>query len=1109
MEGDASSSTPPAMGDDKALRVWPASPVFGRVIERIRALDKWAADLPVRKLLDLAACLAAPRDELASIEQAASMAAADLAPRLLQVMDAADRLHDLLDELQYGSLRSQVANDPEEVRPRPLLIPSLFLGRSKHSKSLGGGGGGGGSKADHSCLLHNLHGAVADSVRLVKQLLGEGTRAKNPPAPRALPLGPRRRVAATLTLQHPVLGRDEEQDKIVRSLIQSSPCHRLSVIPVVGSCGVGKTTLAQLVYHDTRVEQHFDLRIWVSISGALSKADITREILHCADPCCAGKIARADYQMLQAELSRLVASHRLLLVLDDLLDGNKIEPVTAWTDIFAPLRSAQIGSSVLVTTPARKIAEMLGTSQPHVISELEKRKCLDLSIECAISGTNLKGSAELEHIAMGFADRIQGLPLATKVLGRLLGAASSPDEWKSILDTQFCGDAALYSVRLSYDFLPAQIKECFAYCALFPKDWKFDRTKLIYLWMAEGFLGRQEDSENNRMEDVGSEYFDALVSLSFFQTHKQGSKTYYMMHHWFHDLAEAISKNVCFRIEPGSTDNIPPTVRHLSVTTDTPVDLNTCCSLKQLRTLLVLRSPSSSLQHGCLTKLKGLYVLDLCDCNITELPKEIGELTHLRYLSLCGTIRRLPESLSRLLHLQILCFPEDCCLDKLPAGTGDLINLRYLDIDTKYTKKLPSIKRLVNLQGSVELHVEKGEGRILQDLSGIKGLRGQLKISGLDNVSNKDEARKAKLNNKQYLKILKLEWTSASRFDCHTTDAKVLENLQPHQNLKELIIRRYSGYRAPSWLRSQLLKELQSLHLINCRNLSTLPPLGQLPSLEKLHMKELCAVTQIGPEFYSSKVREKFYSSNEVAFPSLKVLELVDFPRLLEWSTESNYELFPCLKTLKLIDCPELKQIPLLPVTTTEVTIERSYSVRHLRLAPVSSSSVTLTLDACMTTVLCKRLFRQQHLQSIIVLNINGGKLFATVEGLGSLLSLQKLQLCQTDMTDHDFSLFLEALPSLSSLELIDLPNVTALPLQGCPKLTAESFPTNFGCLVSLRMLSISHCSQFQSLPVGGLPSSLQSLNLIGCHPRLKEQSRNRKQNSWQKVTTVPHVPIQ
>ncbi|TVU06943.1 hypothetical protein EJB05_46980, partial [Eragrostis curvula] len=1132
-----------------SVRLLPASPVFGRLIERIRELDraghksrKWMPATGARavsKLLDQATRLAVLQEELAGIEKTTTMAA-DLAPLFLQISDAAPRLHDLLDDFEYRRLRVEAGL---EVRPS-LLLPSFLLARSKRGKhfarasfEIGKSHGSSSSRADQSRLLDEFVAIVSQSRHLIGQL-GKGKDHSNtaPTTDQILTLDTPDLIAATVPPKHTVFGRQDEKDRIVRSLIQSSD--PLSVIPVVGRCGVGKTTLAQLVYNDTRVEQHFDLRIWVPASGASNKLEIIRDILQSVNPGYTDKMANEDIQTLQSELSRLVTSHRFLLVIDDLLLDNKMEASSkeTWADIFAHLCSAEMGSSVLVTTPMMMLAQMLATSQPYVLGTLGKSECSALVMECALGSRNLKCSPELENIGKGIADKLQGLPLAAKVLGGVLGATRSPEEWRSIVDRKITGDVALHFMRLSYDFLPAKLKECFAYCALFPKNWKFERTKLIHLWMAEGFLGHQGDTDKT-MEDLGSEYFDAFISLYYFQRHKQGSRTYFIMHHWFHDLAEVVSTNVCFRVEPGSTDEIPPTVRHLSITTDSPLDLNACCSLKQLRTLLILRSPLHSVQDNHLMKLRNLHVLDLCGCNIVELPEAIGELTHLRYLSLCGTLRKLPESVSRLLHLQILCFPKVCCLDKLPTGITYLVNLRYLDIDTKYIAKLGGIGRLVNLRGSVELHVEKGEGHILQDLRDIKDLRGQLKISGLDNVSTKEQARKAVLNNKQHLKILKLEWSSACRTLCHTADAAVLENLQPHPSLSELLIRRYGGSTAPRWLQIPLLEKLQSLQLINCRNLSVLPPLGQLPSLEKLHMKELCAVTHIGSEFYSS---------TGVSFPSLKVLELVDFPRLLQWSAEVNCPSFPCLKIVRIIDCPELVHIPTLPGTAAEVTIERICSIKRLRLAPYSTGSFVLTMDDCMTSVLYKGLFHQRHLESIAVLNINGGKLLATAEQLGSLISLQKLKLCQSDTSDHNFSLFLQALPRLSSLEMIDLPNITSFPVQAdlnffstlaelhirncpqlsslsslqafvslkclaierCPRLTTASFPKNFGSLAFLKMLSISYCSQLQSLPMGSLPSSLQTLNLVECHPNLIEQSRNKKGYLW-KVGPVPKVLIQ
>ena len=43
--------------------------------------------------------------------------------------------------------------------------------------------------------------------------------------------------------------------------------------------GIGKTTLAQIVYNNDRVEKHFHLRIWVCVSDQFDVVRVTKTIL--------------------------------------------------------------------------------------------------------------------------------------------------------------------------------------------------------------------------------------------------------------------------------------------------------------------------------------------------------------------------------------------------------------------------------------------------------------------------------------------------------------------------------------------------------------------------------------------------------------------------------------------------------------------------------------------------------------------------------------------------------------------------------------------------------------------------------------------------------------
>jgi hypothetical protein len=75
-----------------------------------------------------------------------------------------------------------------------------------------------------------------------------------------------------------VVGRVDHVSKIV-DLLLSATNQQLSVIPIVGMAGLGKTTLAKLVYHDSLVKRHFDKTIWVCVSDNFDEKRILRAIL--------------------------------------------------------------------------------------------------------------------------------------------------------------------------------------------------------------------------------------------------------------------------------------------------------------------------------------------------------------------------------------------------------------------------------------------------------------------------------------------------------------------------------------------------------------------------------------------------------------------------------------------------------------------------------------------------------------------------------------------------------------------------------------------------------------------------------------------------------------
>ena len=91
-------------------------------------------------------------------------------------------------------------------------------------------------------------------------------------------------------------------------------------------------------------------------------------------------------------------------------------------------------------------------------------------------------------------------PLATKTLGGLLSVDLDEEHWRSIMESEIWelqqGENDILPVlKLSCQYLPDCLKQCFAYCSLFPKDCHFDKDSchfdkdsLIQMWMAQGFI---------------------------------------------------------------------------------------------------------------------------------------------------------------------------------------------------------------------------------------------------------------------------------------------------------------------------------------------------------------------------------------------------------------------------------------------------------------------------------------------------------------------------------------------------------------------------------------------------------------------------------------------
>ena len=114
---------------------------------------------------------------------------------------------------------------------------------------------------------------------------------------------------------------------------------------------------------------------------------------------------------------------RYLIVLDDVWD----EDPDKWDAFKYSLACGSKGASVIVTTRVDKVASIMGTISPHLLSVLSKEDCWLLFRQRAFG---LGNEERPNFVAIGkeIVKKCGGVPLAAKALGGLMRFKSEEKE---------------------------------------------------------------------------------------------------------------------------------------------------------------------------------------------------------------------------------------------------------------------------------------------------------------------------------------------------------------------------------------------------------------------------------------------------------------------------------------------------------------------------------------------------------------------------------------------------------------------------------------------------------------------------------------------------------
>ncbi|GLT83026.1 hypothetical protein SLE2022_013390 [Rubroshorea leprosula] len=621
-----------------------------------------------------------------------------------------------------------------------------------------------------------------------------------------------------------------------------------------------------------------------------------------------------------------------------------------------------------------------------------------------------------------------------------------------------------------------------------------EKEMLIQLWMAEGFL--QPFSESySEMEDIGDKYFNALSSYSLFQDTERdsyGSIIACKMHDLVHDLAQFVSKSQTLVLEDGSRRNIPAGIRHLNVISKKGMATTKLGdATKKLHTLF----SHVDVFHSMSTNLRKVRALSLCGANIDVLPAFLGKMKHLRFLDVSETkIKELPKFITKLYQLQTFRF-MDCWEIKRPLeGIWDLLNLRHIYFNDEELMPV-EIGRLTCLKTLQLFVVGRQKGHQIEELRRLSQLRGKLKIRNLNMVRDKEEAMGARLSKKDKIQELQLVfgWKSYGSEDRCKHDEDILEGLQPHSNLKGLIVECYCGKSCPTWMseiensmskRVNFLKNLMFMTFDECPWLESIPSLSlsdeakveikycknlksiAYSSLQKLIIKQCEELVEVGVGPVAMKSLKEVHIErcgkleNLLMISKLQSLEILDLQECEELKIIGDDARFAstCLQELNISDCDRLMSMP---------GVDGIFSLQKIimdKCGKLKSIGESLSTSTC--------------LKVLIIRDCNDLTSLPSLHGLSSLQIIDIHSCWELKSIGKSLS----TATCLKELRILGCNGLTSLP--------------SLHQLSSLQTLSIGHCGGLRSLPSGLLScTALEELAIAYCDNLISIPDDLRK--SW------------
>ncbi|PWA95772.1 NB-ARC domains-containing protein [Artemisia annua] len=539
-------------------------------------------------------------------------------------------------------------------------------------------------------------------------------------------IGPLNKQTASETshTRHPLGLKEASQEMVVGlehdiGLIRdqlSQDQKELDVVSIVGMGGLGKTTLANKVFNDPFIVYHFHVRAWVTVSQRYERRGLLIQILAFMDVQL--DPASASDSQLRQKLHKSLMGKRYLIVIDD------IWSIDAWNDLKLIFPNNQNGSRILLTSRLKEVA--LNAKVHGFVHQLEcltDEQSWELLCNKVFRGHDCPEM--LINPGIEIAKKCHGLPLAVVVIaGVLTREAADKESWERVRqkassyivsERNGCVDILTFS----YEHLPPHLKDCFLYLGGFPEDHKFRVRKLIWLWVAEGFI---QQIRNQSLEETAEDYLIELVDRNLVVVDREfnGAIKAFSVHDILRELCLERAKKVhfCLKITT-SMNSFDSIVSYKPRRIFTDEDFFNQ-RIPWVQSLLCFYKGWSLISNRGVRSYPLLTVLDIQSFELAYFPEAIGLLVHLRYLAFWYT-KGFPSlicNLWSLLTIIVKCSGSGRLY--LPNTISKLVNLRHLWSDGYIY--FPLINKQMNLQTISNVALEDAAGSWVRCFPGIKKL---------------------------------------------------------------------------------------------------------------------------------------------------------------------------------------------------------------------------------------------------------------------------------------------------------------------------------------------------------------------------------------------------